>query len=381
MQHRNAFTNFLVRRFVRANRIPAVFPPPAPRLHASKRRWSGSILKSFSLARTAAAGLLLLLALPALAAVREVGAIGLTVNDLERELNFYTNTLPFELVSISDARGKEQAELLGLKNVKLRIATLQLGEERITLTEHLSKKGRPIPQDSRSFDRWFQHIAIVVSDMDQAYARLLEHKVTHVSTAPQTLPEWNKDAGGIKAFYFRDPEDHVLEIIWFPAGKGNPKWQLTGSETGAPIFLGIDHTAIVVSDTDKSLAFYRDQLGFKVAGGAHNYGPEQERLNQVFGARLRITALKAERGPGIEFLEYIAPPGGRDLPADAKANDLVFWNTQLAVDDLPTLTGVLRGAGAKFVSKSAVGVQARIVRDPDGHALQLNSAPGFITRN
>ncbi len=325
---------------------------------------------------------MLLLALPALAAVREVGAIGLTVNDLGHELNFYTNTLPFELVSISEAGGKDQAELLGLKHAKLRVATLQLGAERITLTEHLSKKGRPIPQDSRSFDRWFQHIAIVVSDMDKAYARLLEYKVTHVSTAPQTLPGWNKDAGGIKAFYFRDPEDHVLEIIWFPAGKGDPRWQKqAGSETGAPIFLGIDHTAIVVSDTDKSLAFYRDMLGFKVAGGAHNYGLEQERLNQVFGARLRITTLKAERGPGIEFLEYIAPPGGRDLPADAKASDLVFWNTQLAVDDLPTLTGALRGAGKKFVSKSAIGAQAQIVRDPDGHALQLNSAPGFITRN
>lgn len=384
MQQRNVFTNFLVRRFVRANRIPVVFPPPAPRLHASKRRWSGSTLKSFSLVRAVTAGLLLLLALPVLAAVREVGAIGLTVNDLGRELNFYTNTLPFELVSISETSGKEQDALLGLKNVKLRIATLKLGEERITLTEHLGKKGLPIPPDSRSHDRWFQHIAIVVSDMDKAYARLLAHKVAHVSTAPQTLPEWNKDAGGIKAFYFRDPEDHVLEVIWFPAGKGNPKWQPAGradQEIGAPIFLGIDHTAIVVSDTDKSLAFYRDQLGFKVAGGAHNYGTEQERLNQVFGARLRITALKAERGPGIEFLEYIAPPGGRDLPADAKANDLVFWNTQLVVDDLPQEASVMRQHGGRFVSKPGTNPQAQIIRDPDGHALQLNPVVSAVARN
>lgn len=323
-----------------------------------------------------AAALLLLLALTfsGQAGVREVGAIGLTVNDLGRELNFYTNTLPFELVSISETSGKEQDALLGLKNVKLRIATLKLGEERITLTEHLSKKGRPIPQDSRSFDRWFQHIAIVVSDMDKAYARLLEHKVTHVSTAPQTLPEWNQDAGGIKAFYFRDPEEHVLEIIWFPAGKGNPKWQRSGradQEIGAPIFLGIDHTAIVVSDTERSLAFYRDQLGFKVAGGAHNYGTEQEHLNQAFGARLRITALKAERGPGIEFLEYIAPPGGRNLPADAKANDLVFWNTQLVVDELPAVANTLRSGGTKFVSKPNGNFHIQIVRDPDGHALTI----------
>jgi catechol 2,3-dioxygenase-like lactoylglutathione lyase family enzyme len=312
---------------------------------------------------------------PAIAGVREVGAIGLTVNNLSRELNFFTNALPFEVICISEGSGKEQDALLGLSGVKLRVATLKLGDETITLTEHLGKKGRPVPQDSRSFDRWFQHIAIVVSDMDKAYARLLEHKVTHVSTAPQTLPEWNKDAGGIKAFYFRDPEDHVLEIIWFPPGKGNSKWQQPTNqpESGRPLFLGIDHTAIVVSDTDKSLAFYRDQLGLKVAGGAHNYGPEQERLNQVFGARLRITALKAERGPGIEFLEYIAPPGGRDLSADAKSNDLVFWTTQLVMDDLPRQANALRTNGTRFVSKARSIAPALIIRDSDGHALHLNS--------
>ncbi len=314
---------------------------------------------------------LLMLAVSAVAAVREVGAIGLTVNDLGRELNFFTNALPFELVSVSEASGKEQDALLGLSGAQLRVATLGLGNESITLTEHLGRKGRPIPQDSRSLDRWFQHIAIVVSDMDKAYERLRAHKVTHVSTAPQTLPDWNRDAGGIKAFYFRDPEDHVLEIIWFPVGKGNPKWQTAGGDANARrIFLGIDHTAIVVSDTDKSLAFYRDKLGFRVAGGAHNYGTEQEHLNQVFGANVRITALKAERGPGIEFLEYIAPPGGRDLPLDAKANDLIFWSTQLAVDDLPRQVDTLRTHGASFVSKG--GQTSQIVRDPDGHALELN---------
>ena len=128
--------------------------------------------------------MLLLLALPFLASVREVGVIGLTVSDLGRELNFYTNALPFELVSISETRGKEQDALLGLHNVKLRVALLKLGDESIALTEHTGKKGRLIPKDSRSFDRWFQHIAIVVSDMDKAYERLLAHKVTHVSTAP-----------------------------------------------------------------------------------------------------------------------------------------------------------------------------------------------------
>src|SRR6185503_11964007 len=54
MQNRNAFTEILVRRFVRANRIPAVLPPRAPRLSASKRRWSGLSLKALVLLRGSA---------------------------------------------------------------------------------------------------------------------------------------------------------------------------------------------------------------------------------------------------------------------------------------------------------------------------------------
>jgi catechol 2,3-dioxygenase-like lactoylglutathione lyase family enzyme len=313
----------------------------------------------------------LFLLLPVSAAVREVGAIGLTVGDLGQALEFYTRVLPFEKISESTAAPGAADALLGLSNTRLRSAELKLGEERIILTEHLTNKGRPLAQDSRSYDHWFQHIAIVVSDMDKAYDHLRRHKVRHVSTAPQTLPEWNPSAGGIKAFYFRDPEAHVLEIIWFPAGKGDPKWQ----QPTTNLFLGIDHTAIVVSDTDRSLHFYTNALGFRVAGASENHGVEQEHLNQVFGARLRITALRAEAGPGIEFLEYIAPPDGRPLPSDARANDLVFWTTELRVQNGAALAQTLRDVGARFVSRQQAGNEAAfIVRDPDGHALRVQQA-------
>ena len=87
--------------------------------------------------------LLAALTVSAQAGVREVGAIGLTVNDLGRELAFYTNTLPFELVGISEASGQDQDTLLGLQDGRLRVAELKLGDEHITLTEHLANKGRP----------------------------------------------------------------------------------------------------------------------------------------------------------------------------------------------------------------------------------------------
>jgi catechol 2,3-dioxygenase-like lactoylglutathione lyase family enzyme len=263
---------------------------------------------------------------------------------------------------------------LGLSHADLKIAVLKLGAETITLTQHRDK-GRPIPLDSRSYDHWFQHIAIVVRDMDEAYQHLKQCKLRYVSTAPQTLPDWNVRAAGIKAFYFRDPEDHVLELIWFPQGKGDPKWQNPSDN----LFLGIDHTAIVVSDTAASLSFYRDLLGMHIAGESENYGIEQEHLNQVFGARLRITSLRAEIGPGIEFLEYLTPSGGRRLPETSRPNDLVFWHSDLVVDHRDQLACKLREKGTTFLSTGVIhfgapspGANAAvIVRDPDGHALEF----------
>src|SRR5207237_8860382 len=166
--------------------------------------------------------------------------------------------------------------------------------------EYLAPRGRTIPEDARSNDRSFQHAALVVSDMDAAYARRRAAKVEHASSSPQRLPDWNANAGGIRAFYFKDPDRHVLEVLQFPRGKGDARWHRSDA-----LFLGIDHTAIVVGDTETSLRFYRDALGMRVAGASENWGTEQEHLNAVFGAHLRITTLRAPSGPGIELLENV----------------------------------------------------------------------------
>ena len=117
----------------------------------------------------------------------------------------------------------------------------------------------------------FQHVAIIVSDIDRAYRRLREHRTEHVSAEPQRLPDWNPKAGGIRAFYFKDPDGHVLEILQFPPGKGDPKWQRPTDR----LFLGIDHAAIVTGDTAASLGFYRDLPGLEVKGESENYGPSR----------------------------------------------------------------------------------------------------------
>ena len=219
-------------------------------------------------------------------------------------------------------------------------------------------------------------MAIVVSDMDHAYETLQRHQVRQISPAPQTIPSSNVPAAGIKAIKFRDPDNHDLELLWFPPDKGAARWHQASSR----LFLGIDHTAITIGDTAASLAFYRDQLGMKVAGCSLNIGPTQEYLDNVFGARVRVTTMMpADAPPHVEFLQYETPPGGRPMPPDTQANDLWHWQTTLLVDDVQAAADALRAAGVRFVSpdvttisETALGfTRAVMVRDPDGHAMRL----------
>ena len=308
--------------------------------------------------------------------IGRVDAIGFTVSDMDRAVAFYTGVLPFTKISDREASGRSYELLTGVFGARSRVVRLRLGNETIELTELLAPKGRPMPPDARANDRIFQHIAIVVRDLPEAYAALRRHNVEHASTGPQRLPDWNPHAGGIGAFYFRDPDRHFLELITFPRDKGDLRWQ----QKQGSLFLGIDHTAIVVDDTDRALQLYRDVLGLRVAGASENYDVEQEHLNNVFAARLRITALRASSGPGIELLEYLAPRDGRTAPADLRANDVAHWQTTLVAERLDGLLPLARDHTLALVSPGPVGDLpgdgfrlGALVRDRDGHGLRIVS--------
>lgn len=308
-------------------------------------------------------------------AVTRVESVGFTVSDMDKALDFYTHILPFEKVSDNEVWGEDFEHLSGVFGARVRIVDLKLGGDTLELTEYLTPQGRPVPVDSRSNDRWFQHIAIIVSDMDKAYQILRSNKVRHASTAPQTLPSYITAAAGIKAFYFRDLDNHVLEILEFPEGKGRQKWRDLAKS--GKLFLGIDHTAIVVGDSEASLKFYKDALGLTVAGTSDNYGPEQEHLNNVFGAKLHITGLRTkDDGIAVEFLEYVAPRDGRAFPKDSRSNDLWHWQTNFFANDL---AGLFQSYRAEFISSGIISPGdkklgfglAALIRDPDGHAIRL----------
>ena len=307
-----------------------------------------------------------------------VDSIGMTVSDMDRSVAFYSNVLAFKPISDVEVDGPEYDQLWGIFGVRARVVRMQLGAQQLELIEFLAPPDvRPIPVPSYSNDLWFQHFAIVVRDMEAAWAQLRKHHVRQISPRPQTIPISNPAAAGIKAIKFRDPDGHNLELLWFPEGKGNPNWKKPGSN----LFLGIDHTAMTVRSTENSIKFYRDLLGMTVAGGTLNMGTTQQYLDSLPGARTRVTGLAPKMGPpGLEFLEYELPTAGRPLPADSHPTDLWHWQTTLIVPDVEAAAAQVHGMG-QMISSGVVTLPDKVlgfgkgflVRDPDGHVMQLVS--------
>jgi catechol 2,3-dioxygenase-like lactoylglutathione lyase family enzyme len=292
-----------------------------------------------------------------------VGCPSISVSSLDRSVDFYTSVLDFQVVKREDSSATARLVPGASPRVSARTAELSLGAECLAITQYSSPRGNPFPADSRANDYWFEHVAIVVSNMDQAYQRVQAVRARFVSNTPQTLPAWNKEAAGISAFYFRDPDGHYLELIHFPPGKGQAKWQAPSKR----IFLGIDHTAIAVSDTRRSVEFYRDLLHFRVTGTSENFGIEQEHLSGVFNAHVLITSLRADAGIGIELLDYESPDSGRPIPADLHVRDIACWQIPIEV---AADASSLRGAHWARLPSGATK-EAAWIKDPDGHLLEL----------
>ena len=308
------------------------------------------------------------------AQVQRIRAIGLTVSDVERSRDFYTQALGFESVSDITVEGQDYSALEDVALARIRIVTLQLQDEFIELMHYLNIEGKPIPENSQSTDLWFQHFAIVVSDMDRAYTHLQSFTFGRISDQPQTMPPEIPDATGVRAFKFLDPDGHDLELIWFPQDKGQDKWH----QNNHRLFLGIDHSALAVANTEQTLKFYRDLLGMHVEGSSLHQGEIQAHLDGLPEATVQVTSLRpAQGGLGIELLDYTRPANGRPFLHDWKSSDLAHMQLELVVNDIESILETLRQNNVQFVSQYLVEftqapyTKACLVKDPNGHAILL----------
>jgi catechol 2,3-dioxygenase-like lactoylglutathione lyase family enzyme len=295
----------------------------------------------------------------------------LTVADLAGTAAFYRDSLGLETGPERSFHDPVWNSLLGLEpDTSARAIDVLIGHQTVELLA-FAPPGQPYPSERASNDQWFQHFALVSSDIESTWERLnsggSECEITR--GPPVLLPP---NTGSVTAFKFRDPEGHPLELISFPPGVGAPVWQ---KARGGGI-LGCDHTAISVIDLDRSLHFYTHLLGFRIAGRSLNHGPEQDRLDDLPGCEVDVVALEPTTvtTPHVELLHYRMPPG-RVSSTVIQVNDVASVRQLHKVDDLSTLVERLIAEGTIFVSPGIVMLKdataAAAVRDPDGHMILL----------
>ena len=297
--------------------------------------------------------------------VRRLLRVGRTVTDLPRAIAFYRDAMGFAAGAI-EAAEPAAARLFGAG--RMQCATLRLGEQRLQLSA-FDPPGRACV-DGTAADLWFQHLAIVVPDIDAAFRRVQAQGARAITRGgPQRLPP---AAGAVGAFKFRDPDGHPLELIAFPRGAGAPQWQAQAGAGGA---LGIDHSAISVADIERSVAFYCGLLGLREASRQLNRGPEQERLDALPDVAVEVAALQPPDAatPHVELLGY-RRPRGRAAAQVSQADDVACDRLVFEVAGLDALLARLEPLPPGGVTLDD-GSRAACARDPDGHLLVLWQAP------
>jgi catechol 2,3-dioxygenase-like lactoylglutathione lyase family enzyme len=282
---------------------------------------------------------------------RRIACFGLTTPNAARLAEFYAAAFDCRCSPSERLDGAAFERLMGVAGGAQR-QLLTAGAERIELLQ-FDRSGAPYPPDASALERTFQHFALVVADIHRALLRLqgVAGWTPISSSGPQRLPA---SSGGVTAFKFHDPDGHPLELLEFPAAHMPDRWRRHAAaqrDIGPEAILGIDHSAISVADTARSMAFYRD-LGFTSTAHSLNQGKEQSALDGIPHPEVEVTALTARQpAPHLELLCYRsdAPRGS----GAAAANDVAASRLTIEID--------LDGHAAP---------QA-LLRDPDGHRLHL----------
>ncbi len=295
-----------------------------------------------------------------------IDRVTLIVPDLDRAEDDYIRTFGCSIEQRGDI-DPALIRVLCIRQARGRRSLLRLGRERIELLEFTDSAGRPYPPGSTSTDLWFQHMAIVVNDMPDAYQRVMANRrLRPISrNGPVRLPD---NSGGVTAFKFRDHDGHPLELLAFPEGHVPRTWRCAD---GAGSFLGVDHTAIAVSDSASSAGFFSSVFGFSVGTRTENCGPEQDDLDDVEGVNVSVTRLAPHQpAPRMELLHYHVGTR-RPIPPGTASNDIVATHSVVQVASLDAIAAPLARLGMPLADRDLMilggDTRAALVAGPDGH--------------
>ncbi|PYJ44940.1 MAG: glyoxalase/bleomycin resistance/dioxygenase family protein [Verrucomicrobia bacterium] len=172
-------------------------------------------------------------------------------------------------------------------------------------------------------------------------------------------------------FYLADPVSSIHRLGLQKSSIRVHLWRNQSEMSAAKSFriISADHTGITVSNLERSLAFWRDVLGFELSHTAHQTGEMAEQITGVKGAELKLAVVKA--------------PGGHKIKrTDVRPCDVGHIHVALVVDDLDVVLERIVAAGWKAAGKAQTlktgpnaGKRVVYVRDPDGTTIEFMQIP------
>ena len=143
--------------------------------------------------------------------------------------------------------------------------------------------------------------------------------------------------------------------------------------------MAADHTGFTVTNIERSLAFWRDVLGFELSHRPHHTGDLAGEVTGVPGAEISIAVLKGY-GHKIELLEYLAPAERKHV--ELRPCDVGSVHVAFTVDNLDAVLNAIAVSGWKAAGKPQTlksgpnaGKRVVYVRDPDGTTIEFMQPP------
>ncbi|WP_253738520.1 VOC family protein [Halohasta salina] len=129
--------------------------------------------------------------------------VGVTVDDLDRTVDFYRDVLGLPVVAEFDVDGAAFATGVGIDGASARFVHLDGGGVRIELVAYEpAGEGQSTPQLN---DAGATHIGLETDDIDAVYESLPADVET--VSPPQTT------ATGTRILFVRDPEGNLIELL------------------------------------------------------------------------------------------------------------------------------------------------------------------------
>ena len=140
--------------------------------------------------------------------------VGLTVSNLDKSIAFYRDVLGLTFQGEIMMVGEETDKMFQKKNCKARVAYLNgskaVEAPPIELIQFIDEDVNKVKSDL--FTTSISEVCFYTDDIDSVYKVLIENHVECLSE-PQYFDFSSQGFGKSKAFYFKDPDGIILEMM------------------------------------------------------------------------------------------------------------------------------------------------------------------------